>query len=265
MQSDLDDTFDGSSTISYPPDSTFSLASAASANTADTRYSAIEVASATQQFVKILCDDRDLQQLYQRAIGCDAIGAERFTRNFHRSLKRYSKDLKEEAGESVEYLAARLVRWKAREVAGLIARKYTAGGPEPINRQLKPARPNQPIEDEEDSSEDEQHHGVQDSNQIFPFLEGFLTDGPAFRNLKTGFESFIARSERSLQQDAALEVASQMAPSSVIRAAPRRTYGTFCTVLSQLGFIEPLPAPGTERVRWKCVCRCIRPPFQRSC
>ncbi|EKG19575.1 hypothetical protein MPH_03439 [Macrophomina phaseolina MS6] len=61
--------------------------------------------------------------LSKRFWGDDLIGANRFIRNFRRLLMIFSCGLKEQAGETLQFLAARFIRWKARFIADMNKKK----------------------------------------------------------------------------------------------------------------------------------------------
>jgi hypothetical protein len=86
-----------------------------------------QITTATQELVLLFQEHEVLQPIYKAAIASSTIGPERFARYFRRLLKVYSEDLKNEAGDSVDYLAARLVAFKARHVVESIVARYLKG------------------------------------------------------------------------------------------------------------------------------------------
>lgn len=258
--------FDDRSMSSFPAGSLFSVATRASVGTMNTQYSDTEIASATQELVEILCNDKALQALYQDAVECPSIGVKRFTRNFRRLLQQYSRDLKEDAAESLEYTAAGLVSWKAREVAQKIADMQDSTKGLSNRQKSRPA-----IQDgaESSDSEEEQPRNLQeDSLTTLTPVREFLADGVAFQNLKTNLEKFIKRSEKAVQQtrktmaennDTQLdsvqpgEQEEQAIPLDAAILLPQDTRGTLRDFFARVGFVEPHLEPGKERIRWKCV------------
>lgn len=83
----------------------------------------MQIATATQRLIEILQDDEVMQPLYTAAIH-GRIGPRKFIKKFWRLLQSYSDDLKEDATNNLDILAARLVAYRPRNVAEAISEKY---------------------------------------------------------------------------------------------------------------------------------------------
>jgi ankyrin repeat protein len=183
------DSFDGSSNSSSYARSVFSTASLASSATDLSRnsgYSAVQIARATKELIRILQDDENLVPLYKRAINDVLIGPARLERNLRRIFKNYAEHLSELAGDRLEYLASRLVRLKAKFVAQSIMEKYDAERPVHRNRSSW-------IQDEEQSSDEEAEAQAVDENEFHDLdsFRYFLVSSEAFGMLHTQMRSFV--------------------------------------------------------------------------
>lgn len=192
--------------------SLFSIA-ATGYSTLNTQYSEPEITYAMRQLVQLLWDDEELQILYRQVIQCASIGLHRFTRNFRRLLQRYSKDLKEEASESLEYQAAGFLRIKAGEVAKAIAAKQDMTVDTPKKDEQSSSQ-QQEIGTASDSEESDQEDlpPQQASIESLVSVKEFLTQGTAFRNLKTNFETFIRRAGTKSELGVESEQENKMMP-----------------------------------------------------
>ncbi|KAL1646807.1 hypothetical protein SLS58_002942 [Diplodia intermedia] len=185
------ETWDGS-TCSYGPASIFSTATGASATTAGTQYSEADLVSATHQLVHLLSQHEGLKPLIEEAVESNAIGADKFCNNFRRLLKIYSKDLDDDAGESLEFLAAKLVRLRARAVAYLIWEKTE-------QRKICPPQAHRnfqeqpPLEEGDDSDNEEQPVMRDDSIETLAPVREFLLETSAFEKLKVNLREYVKR------------------------------------------------------------------------
>ncbi|KAL1622830.1 hypothetical protein SLS54_004850 [Diplodia seriata] len=239
----------GGSTYSSRPASVFSIASGFSAITTDTQYSNAQITSALHQLVILLSQHKCLEALIDEAIRSDSIGADRFCNNFRRLLKIYADGLKEEAGENLEFLAARLVRWKARAVANSIREKYTANEDLKVRKEQQPA----PNAEEDESDDDEQMGLGEDSIEVLAPVQEFLLESRAFENFKTSFEEFVNPHPRIQPQ---LDISDESTTEPCIPVPPpsnRDRLGRLGTLLSKFRLTERPLDPGKKRVRWKCV------------
>ncbi|KAH7076750.1 hypothetical protein BKA63DRAFT_602499 [Paraphoma chrysanthemicola] len=162
--------------------STASLASSATDFSRNTGYSAIQIARATKELIRVLQDDPDLARLYKYAIVDPSIGPEKLERNLRRSFRNYADILGRAAGDTLEYLASRLVKLKARAVAQVIVQKYGS------NNSVKTTR-----QDQEQSSDEESDARPVDESifeDIISFRE-FLVGGKAFTMLHSQIRSFV--------------------------------------------------------------------------
>jgi hypothetical protein len=185
-------SFDGSSTSSSYARSVFSTASLASSATDLSRnsgYSAVQIARATKELIRILQDDENLVPLYKRAISDGLIGPSRLERNLHRIFNSYAEHLGDLAGDRLEYLASRLVRLKAKLVARSIREKYDAK--RPVHRDGTSSI--QEHEEQEQSSDEEAEAEAVDENEFYDLVSfcDFLVGSEAFKMLHTQMRSFV--------------------------------------------------------------------------
>ncbi|KAH7086938.1 hypothetical protein FB567DRAFT_443733 [Paraphoma chrysanthemicola] len=256
----------GSSSYANSIVSTASLASSATDLSRNTGYSAVQIARATQELVRVLQDDDDLARLYKRAIVDPSIGPEKLERNLRRSFRNYADILGRAAGDTLEYLASRLVKLKARAVAQVIVQKY---GP---NNSVKTTR-----QDQEQSSDEETDDRPVDESifqDIISFRE-FLVEGEAFTMLHSQIRSFvIPKKERGEDIKASLSMNIEETPHSSLTnklgnmETSDYTYSptiwmralvTHLTVFTSAaliacGYLEPPLKVGFTRLRWMCRC-----------
>ena len=106
-------------------ESIFSLASDSAISTKVSSLSLEEVlASASDQLVTLLINDTILHSLFLASVEAKTIGGERFARNFRRLLKIFARDLKIEAQEPVQNVAAHLVQSRVTYVTQSIRARY---------------------------------------------------------------------------------------------------------------------------------------------
>lgn len=96
-----------------------SLASSASKMLKSSGYLVTQIAIATKEVLSIFRDDGILQPLYTTAI-YGPIGPRKFGNTFRRLLKSFSENLKDEAQDRLDSLAARLVALNVRDIADAI-------------------------------------------------------------------------------------------------------------------------------------------------
>jgi hypothetical protein len=197
-----------SSLYSYA-DSVFSAATQESSVTdlsKNSGYSEKQIARATDELVFLLQEDVNLVLLYKQAVADTNIGPDRLERNLRRLFRNYAELLGKAAGDTVEFLASRLVKAKARFVARSITQRY---GPRPtfvendnIVSEEKEALP---------SSEEEVDTNPVDENvfeDLVVFSE-FLTSGEAFPALHAQIESFVLR--KSTRKESIVPVTNDQA------------------------------------------------------
>jgi hypothetical protein len=170
-----------------------SLASSVSDMSKGSGYSATQIATATREVLSIFRDDKLLQPLYKTAI-YGAIGPRRFGKAFRRLLKAFANDLKDEAKDRLDFLAARLVAWKARELAEVILERFQPDhalvldieegkGYAPLNR------------DDQDSSDEDEQEEMSVNESIFEELttmREYLVQDAAFTLLQTNSRHFVS-------------------------------------------------------------------------
>ncbi|KAL1621332.1 hypothetical protein SLS56_009272, partial [Neofusicoccum ribis] len=183
-------------------------------------------------------------------------------------LKKYSSELEEEAGESLQFLAARLIRWKARAVADLVKEKHVTRKDIEANDQsdlghtvsIWKSRGN-PIFEEEDSDEEDQTAIQEEILETLAPVKDFLLNGAAFENLITDFEIFVRSRPQNQQQLAVVEETDKDKSTEVFdlpqdcsldcRSSFVEQLYTFVplqTFLSRIGAAEPPLEPEKERI-----------------
>jgi hypothetical protein len=196
------DHHDGTTLVSSDDEgSIFSIASLASSATDLSKasgFSIVQIATATRELLAIFRDDEVLQSLYATAIH-GKIGPRKFANNFRRLLKIYSENLKEEANDRLDYLAAQLVALKARHIAEAIVERYQTVLA-PTLSDGEPAIPDK----RNDSSSDEDEHfqpGVDESvfDELTNFRD-FLVESAAFKEFRTSLQQFVSSPKSSLKK-----------------------------------------------------------------
>lgn len=201
---------------SGPPSVIFSDVTAPSSSTSQL---STEESVAARELVALLLEDRMLETLFLAALKDPKIGPERFQRNFRILLKVYSRNLREEAQNSLHREAARLVLSRARYTANSIRMIL---GPEDekgkeLNWWVMSQRSRQQglgkairawkdrsalsgTEDQDDTknSDDEIPELDSDSDNESSNLQSlaedikeFMISGNAFRNLQRNFSEFV--------------------------------------------------------------------------
>jgi hypothetical protein len=182
-------SFAGSSSSSSYARSVFttsSLASSATDLSRDSGYSAVQIARATKELIRILQDDESLVPLYKRAMGDVMIGPSRVERNLRRILQIYAGYLGDLAGDRLEYLAWRLVRLKAKLVARSIMEKYAAKQPERHTATTS-------MQEQEQSSDEDAEAEAVDGTEFddLASFRDFLVGSEAFEMLHTQMRCFV--------------------------------------------------------------------------
>lgn len=262
---------DKSSIASSNDKSTFSIDSLASSATDLSKasgYSALQIATATKELVSILQNDEVLQPLYTAAIRSEVIGPQRFANNFRRLLKKYSENLKDEALDRLDYLAARLVALKARHLAESILEKFLVDTVAP-KQTPKETDPDFESTRRHDSSDEEEEQVADESNfQDLIIARQFLVESKAFQILRSQLRQFvlppksITKKQMNQSGDPGFEQSyteiNDVAVSSHAKVFEPRIQSVLERVLngllSQIGISEPPCSPQKERVRWKCKC-----------
>lgn len=229
-------------------------------------YSEWHIQTATQELVSILQADEELQPLFTAAIRSDIIGPQRFANNFRRLLKRYSGNLKDEAKDRLDYLAAQLVALKARQIAESILRAFHQDTVVP-----KLARRETELDLEssrhDDSSDEEEHSVVEERDfQDLTNAKEFLVESNALQILRSELREFVHPPKSIKKQVKQSREPSFEPVSTEINEATFLNYPKFFTaqvhsalervlngILLQLGISESPCPPQKRRVRWKCV------------
>ena len=86
--------------------------------------SAEELLSAAEEFASLLVNDETLKPLYKYALKSDSIGLKRFVRNFCQLLRLYLKELKHNAYNRLQVLAAQLVHSCVEYISNTIYAHY---------------------------------------------------------------------------------------------------------------------------------------------
>ena len=197
---------DRSSNMSFSGGSIFSLSSLTSTTATDLSrgdgYSTEQIEIATREVLSILQSDEVLVPLYITAVRSAFIGPHRFVRNFRRLLKLYSEHLKEDARDSLDYLAARLVAFKARYLADSILEKF---GNDSNSQSLSPGRfarfdvdaEGEPEVNEDKSDGEDDLVSYEGIVEDLAKVRDFLTASDAFRTLRIQLQEFVTQSKSS--------------------------------------------------------------------
>jgi hypothetical protein len=184
-----------------------SLASSASDISKGSGYSAVQIAKATQELLSIFQDDEVMQAMYTAAI-YGLIGPQKFRNKFRRLLKVFSDNLKDEAQDRLDFLAARLVALKARDIADAIVERYQLSHAPILDAEeegegtlSKADDTNLSDEealtkpDDQDLSDDDEQEETCVDETIFEELtnvRGFLVQSRAFEMLRTNMQQFLS-------------------------------------------------------------------------
>ena len=240
--SDSDSDSNSSEKSSYPRSVASITSGVSSVTSLPSKYSTEELRSAAEELVDLLAEDEVLKPLYKASFEDQAIGAERFGRNFRRLLLIYAGSLKYEAQEPLHEEAAKLVRSRAPYVTNCIRVKFEMGHGNmfqriqplgsPLSRQARqeqlerflaqtasmdqshqPTAPEDiaPIEDE--SEADEKIEGSDLTN--LTSVKAFLISGRPFDELRENFKQFVRPSTSSRTVKAAIEQGQCLLKSGV--------------------------------------------------
>ena len=165
-----------------------SLASSASEMSKGSGYSATQIAIATKEVLSIFRDDKILQPLYTTAI-YGPIGPRKFGNTFRRLLKSFSENLKDEAQDRLDFLAARLVALKVRDIADAILERYQPGHAPALDTDEGKGQLPLDYDDQDPSDED-----AYVDETIFGDLTNvreFLVQSAAFKLLQMNLQRFV--------------------------------------------------------------------------
>ena len=195
------DQSDNVSVASSDEGSVFSVSSLASSATDLSKgsgYSAVQIATATRELLSIFRDDQVLQPLYTTAIH-GVIGPQKFVNKFRRLLKAFAERLKDEAQDRLDFLAARLVALKAREIANAVLERYQLGRAPDLD--LEEGRGDSALgRDDRDSSDEDEPEETNVDETVFEELTNvreFLVHSAAFKSLQADLQQFVTSKRRS--------------------------------------------------------------------
>ncbi|KAH6878149.1 hypothetical protein BKA58DRAFT_89653 [Alternaria rosae] len=192
---------DDVSVTSSDEGSVFSIASLASSATDLSKgsgYSPVQIATATRELLSIFRDDEVLYPLYTTAIH-GVIGPRKFVNTFRRMLKAFADKLKDEAQDRLDFLAARLVALKAREIADAILEIHQLGkAPDLVVVEGKRVTILE-RDDEDSSDEDEQEETNVDETgfEDLTNVREFLVQSAAFKLLRTDLQYYVSSKRQS--------------------------------------------------------------------
>ncbi|KAJ8114613.1 hypothetical protein OPT61_g3548 [Boeremia exigua] len=282
-----DDSVSTGSTYAASIFSVKSLASDATDLSQSSGYSPKQIATATKVLIDMLQDENLLVPLYKCAMANTAIGPERLERNLYKLFKYFARDLGEEYGERLEYLASRLVALRARYLAKSIVEKYRP-------KSLPQLSLLEPQDSGEDSSEDElgaTSVADKDFDDLHMFRQ-FLVKSKAFTTLCVGIETFVlpktstiadiypadlvkfSKTAKRVSEASSLcntwRIWREDFTQTIDTVFQRRDLGLATKMAAQLisdglvlatdkifiatGLLEPLLAPSSTRLRWTCEC-----------
>jgi hypothetical protein len=232
-----------------------SLTSAATDLSGNSGYSTTEIEIATSILLSVLADDEVLVLLYHSALRDDSVDPQRFENNFRRLLKLYSKQLQEEARDSLEHLAARLVLFKARSLAKSIVQKFGGSSQQTTGAQHVRSEPE--LQDEDSDQEEDKTSYESIFDDLTKVREFWIRSG-AFQMLRKNLAMFVARSRNIINRS------PPDVTDPTIKVPPAPTYGLIqshfatvlpriCGLLIQMGVIPDACPPDMERIEWKCV------------
>jgi hypothetical protein len=275
-----DDESDGASVASLV-DSIFSEASLHSAATGlsvASGYSAAQIETATRELLHIFLEDQALVCLYAVAIERVDIGPARLRRNIGRLMKAFARDLRSEAEQELEILAARLVSAKRSYVAQAIIDRYEV---RPSLQSVSHAQSPPRIHQREDSSDEEGEEADEEKTEeavdedliedLLAFRQ-FLAAGEAFANFRSKLEAFVLPKSTEVRTETIAEdlpsgqeatsssgtglsmrapdgTAEQEVPPTVFAKIRKTT----ARLLAAVGLLEPPLDCGWVRLRWQCV------------
>jgi hypothetical protein len=237
--------------------SSFSVASIFSSNSITSSatglsaggYSPSDIATASKELFSILHNDGIMLPLYKAALASPAIGPERLERNLRRLFKAYSEHLKDEAADQLEYLAARLVARKSRELAESIVEKFLNG----------PGHSLAIIRAQYSDSSDEEgdiHPVNEEALADLTTFRRFLVESQAFKTLQTQLRAFVTPKLPQPMPKNDKDNKNSHVPKYVAENA----YAYLCnlaglpkTTLTSLGLMETPLQSSKVRLRWSSV------------
>jgi hypothetical protein len=154
-------------------------------------FTPVQIATAAQELISIFRDDKLLQPLYTAAIR-GSIGPHKFANKFRRLLRTYGEELKAEAREYIDNLAARLVMLRAKHITDAIVKRYQEKLPPALTKEFdvqeKP-------ENDSSSEEDEQEDAGMDESVFdeLPSFRTFLAESDAFRKLQWSLQQYVSK------------------------------------------------------------------------
>jgi hypothetical protein len=207
----VDDDESSEASSNGPGGSVFSIACHGSISSAVTEllqssaYSMEQIEIATANLSSMLQDDEVLISLYIVAIRNDSIGPQRLERNLRRLLKLYSEHLKEEAHDSLEHLAARLVSVKAMSLAKSVVEKYkddsnTRSVGIEVHERTDTDVEDGPEADEEESVTDGDPTTYGDVLEDFAKVREFLRGSDSFQTLRMQLQDFVNRNKSDITE-----------------------------------------------------------------
>ncbi|KAF2621158.1 hypothetical protein BU25DRAFT_354992 [Macroventuria anomochaeta] len=271
-----DDESDGASVISQV-ESVFSIASLHSAATGlsvASGFSAAQIETATKELLHIFLDDQVLASLYTVAVERVDIGPVRLQRNIGRLLKAFARDLRNEAEQELEKLAARLVSAKRYYVAQAIIDRYEIRAPSELTSHPQSPLRSQQREDSSDEEEEEVDEGRMEEPVDEDLIEDllafrqFLAAGEAFERFRRQLEAFVLPKLTEVKNETTVGEPStnmESAPNPGSRLPEQAKQKVQPTVLSKIqkatahlvsaaGLLEPPLDCGWVRLRWQCRC-----------
>jgi len=220
--SEVSNEDDNRSIVSSIADSIFSnitLESAATGLTLDSGYSASQVVMATHEVLSILQNDSVLSSLYGAAQEY-RIGPQQFEICLRHLLRKFSSDLKEEASDRVDFLAAALVKLKARYLARMIRE-------DSFGRKVPPELGEEAIQrQDEDSGEEDENPATHEAIfQDLPSAREFILASSALKVMRDRLGEFVTPSITNNKKRVPILASSitEQPPESTVEKLIRRS------------------------------------------
>jgi hypothetical protein len=258
------------------PPSIFSLPSLAlTALTGQSVLSSVEIRRATDELIDIFLKDSELENRYRLALHDRHIRSDRLARNFKRLLMLFSRNLKEEACDSVDVELANFVASNAGLVATKMHQTLQAGVLDTPSEEdqmsqavTKPMIDTGLLDEDEilnDTFQADVAHQSEDGNEEkFAALvaqgRSFIELSDAFQKLRKDFRNFVSPQTHSTfsglpaSSDESTIASNKTIYSSHNWSAIQKMYCFIIGMLSCLGLIEPALKQHHQRVRWRNVC-----------
>lgn len=253
---------DGDSIVTSYANSVFSITSLASSTTNSSlhsKYSPTQILEATRELIIVLRDDKMLTLLYEHAIADTNIGPERLKRNLGRLFKNFAELLKEEAGDTLQFQASRLVSLKAKDVAQAVMDRYVKSDNASLHKKQKAQ--DRPESDSDDELETQPLHENMFGDLVL-FRE-FLLHSDALVELRAQIRSFVLPKSGLQKSNSFPDVQvspgtdQHIASSSDHISSYPKAFGIIAKKITAAlviaGYLEPPLTPGLTRLRWKCV------------